>query len=148
MLGFSLVAEGRGCSLLVVLSFSLQWLLLLWSTGSRALGLQWLQLPGSRAQALELWHTGLAAPRHEGSARIRDGTCVSCIGWRILHHRAHQGSSGCFSQSYRFPAPDAEGRTLAGPSAFPGALPQAQASSALSSGAEIQYTSRSSPDHR
>ena len=38
------------------------------STGSRALRLQQLQLTGSRAQAQELWHTSLVAPRCVGSA--------------------------------------------------------------------------------
>ena len=36
------------------MGFSLQWLVLLRSTGSRAHGLQYLQLMGSRAQAQEL----------------------------------------------------------------------------------------------
>ena len=40
--------------------------------GSRMRGLQWFRFPGPRAQALELWHTGLIAPRHVRSSRIRD----------------------------------------------------------------------------
>ena len=41
----------RGYSLVRYSGFSLQWLLLLWSKGSRAHGLQWLRLLDSRAQA-------------------------------------------------------------------------------------------------
>ena len=37
--------------------FSLLWLLSLWSAGRRVRGPQWLQPPGSRAQAPELGHT-------------------------------------------------------------------------------------------
>ena len=46
---------------------------------------QQLWLPGSRAQAQQLWCTGLAAPRHVGSSWIRDQTGVSCIGRQILY---------------------------------------------------------------
>ena len=51
MRGLSLVAASRGYSLLRCAGFSLRWLLLLWLTGSRA-------------QAQQLWRTGLVAPRH------------------------------------------------------------------------------------
>ena len=54
--------------------FSLQWLLLLQSTGSRA-------------QA-RLWHMGLAAPWHVQSSRTSDQACVPCIGRRVLSHWA------------------------------------------------------------
>ena len=71
----------------------LQRLLLFWSTGTRARRLQQLRhmdsvvwLPGSRAQAWQLWLTGLVAPQHVGSSPIRDQTHVSCIGRWILHH--------------------------------------------------------------
>ena len=50
-----------------------------WCTGFT---LRWpllLQTMGSRAQVQHLWCTGLAAPRHVESSRIRDWTCVSCI---------------------------------------------------------------------
>ena len=50
-------------------------------------GLQWLQLPGSRAQAQQLWLMGLIALWHVGSSQIRDRTRVSCIGRGILYHR-------------------------------------------------------------
>ena len=49
---------------------------------------QELQLSGSRAQAEWLWPTGLVAPQHEGSFRIRDGTRVSCIGRQTPYHWA------------------------------------------------------------
>ena len=39
-MGFSLVVESRGYSLVVVCGFLTWWLLFLWSMGSRALGLQ------------------------------------------------------------------------------------------------------------
>ena len=35
-----------------------------------------------------MWHTGLVAPWHVGSSQTRDGTCVPCIGRRILIHCA------------------------------------------------------------
>ena len=46
--GFSLIVASWGYSLLWCAGFSLQWLLWLWSTGSRALG---FSSCGSRAQA-------------------------------------------------------------------------------------------------
>ena len=58
---FSLVAGSGGYFPLKCMGFSLQWLLLLQSTGSRARGLQQLQLPGSTAQAQCLRHVGLVA---------------------------------------------------------------------------------------
>ena len=51
--------------------FSLQWLLLLQSTGSRVRGLSSM---------------GLVAPQHVGSSRTRDGSCVPCIGRQVLIH--------------------------------------------------------------
>ena len=45
-----------------------------------------LQSTGSRAQAQQLWCTGLAAPRPVGSSWTRDRTHVPCIGRRILIH--------------------------------------------------------------
>ena len=77
----SQVAMNRICSLLRWAGFSLWWLLLLpstgsrhtgfsvcstephqlWSVGPRVCGLPQLQLAGSRAQAQQLWHLGLAA---------------------------------------------------------------------------------------
>ena len=48
----------RGYSSLRCTGFSLQWLLLLRSSGSQARGLQQLWLAGSRAQPQQLWRTG------------------------------------------------------------------------------------------
>ena len=42
--------------------------------------------PGSRAQAQQLWCTGLVTPRHVGSSHTWDGTHVPCIGRWILNH--------------------------------------------------------------
>ena len=52
--------------------FSLWWFLLLLSTGSRASSLQQLRLLGSRAQAQQLWGTGLVALQHVGSSQVED----------------------------------------------------------------------------
>ena len=79
----SLVAASRGYSSLWCTGFSLWWLLLLQSTGSRARRLQ------------QLRRTGLAAPWHVGSSRIRAQTCVSCIGRQILNHCATREAPIC-----------------------------------------------------
>ena len=64
----SLIAASRDYSSLWCIGFSLPWLLLLRSMGSRHVGFsscglwaQQLWLLGSRAQAQQLWHTGLVA---------------------------------------------------------------------------------------
>ena len=54
----------------------------LWHTGSVVVAC------GSRAQAQQLWRTGLLAPRHVGSSLTRARTRVPCTGRRILNHRA------------------------------------------------------------
>ena len=54
--------------------------------GAPASAVRSLQLPGSRAQAQQLWCMGLVAPWREGSSQIRDGTPVSCTDRRILYH--------------------------------------------------------------
>ena len=56
--------------------------------GLQACGLQQLWHAGPRAQAQQLWRTGLAAPRHVGSSWTRAQTRVPCIGRRILNHCA------------------------------------------------------------
>ena len=83
----------RGYSSLWCAGFLLWWLVLLQSTGSRCTGFsscgtraQQLWLAGSRAQAQQLWCTGLVALRHVGSSCTRARTCVPCIGRRILNH--------------------------------------------------------------
>ena len=91
----SLVAARGGYFLLWCAGFSLQWLLLLLSTGSRHTGFsscglraQQLWLTGSRTQAQQLWCTGLVALWDVGSSRIRARTRVPCIGRGILNHCA------------------------------------------------------------
>ena len=81
--GLSLVAVSRGYSSLRGAGFSLRWLLLLWSTGSRHAG---FSSCGTWAQSL--WRTGLVAPWHVGSSRTRARTRVPCIGRQILNHCA------------------------------------------------------------
>ena len=63
----------RGYSSLWCTGFPSQWLLLLWSTGSRV-----------RAQ--EVWHTGLASPGHVGSSQTGDRAWVPRTGGWILNH--------------------------------------------------------------
>ena len=89
----SLVVASGGSSSLWCTGFSLWWLLLLWSTGSRPAGFsscgawaQQLWLTGSRVQAQQLWRTRLLAPWHVGSSRTRIQACVPCIGRWILNH--------------------------------------------------------------
>ena len=79
----SLVAASGGYSSLRCSGFSLQWLLLLQSTGSRRTGFS-----SCSTQAQQLWCMGFVAPRHVGSSRTRDQTRVPCIGRRILNHCA------------------------------------------------------------
>ena len=93
--GLSPVALSGGHSSLQCTGFSLRWLLLLWSTGSRHVCFsscgtraQWPWLVGPRAQAQQLCHTNLLAPRHVGSSRTRDRTRVSCIGRWIPNYCA------------------------------------------------------------
>ena len=81
---FSLVAASKGYSSLQCTGFSLRWLLLLQSTGSRPTG-SVVMAHGSRAQAQKLWRMGLVAPRNVGSSRTRAWTHVPCIGRRILN---------------------------------------------------------------
>ena len=90
--GLSLVAASVGYSSLQCVGFSLRWLLLLRSTGSRCTSFsscgtqaQQLWLTGSRAQAQQLWRTGLVAPQHVGSSWTRARTRVPCIGRWILN---------------------------------------------------------------
>ena len=82
--GFSLVvASGRYCSSRCA-GFSLWWLLLLQSTGSRVQSFQQLQrmgwvvlLPDSRAWAQYLWHTGLVSRGHVETSWTRELEPVS-----------------------------------------------------------------------
>ena len=93
--GFFLVVASRGYSSLRCMGFLLWWLLLLWIMGSRCASFsscggwaQQLWLAGSRAQAQQLWRTGLVALRHVGSSRTGAQTHVPCIGRRILNQCA------------------------------------------------------------
>ena len=65
------------------------------SLGAQALGLDFSScgartqkscFEGSWALAQFLWHRGLVVPRHLGSSKTRDRTCVPCIGRLILNH--------------------------------------------------------------
>ena len=91
--GLSPVVVIGGYSSLRCAGLSLWWPLLLLSTSSRHPGFsscgtcaQQLWLAGSRAQAQQLWCTGLVAPRHVGSSGTRARTRVPCIGrWTPNH---------------------------------------------------------------
>ena len=120
--GFSLVALSGGYSSLWCVDFSLQWLLLLRSTGSRRMGFsscgtwaqQW-QLTGSRAQAQQLWHVGsvvvarglqstgsvvvalgLSCPTTCGIFQDQGSNHVPCIGRRILNHCTTREAPMCY----------------------------------------------------
>ena len=67
---FSLVAESEGLCLAVAVGFSLQWLLLLRSAGSRAPGLQWFVM---RAQQLWFLRPGAQARWLWGTAQLLCG---------------------------------------------------------------------------
>ena len=72
--GLSSVLVSRGYSLLQGAGFSLRWLPISQSTGSRACGL-W-----------QLWCSGLVVLWHVRSSMMRDQTLVSCISRWILTH--------------------------------------------------------------
>ena len=89
--GLSLVAASGGYSLLQCVDFSLRWLLLLQSMGSRHTGFS-----SRGAWAQQLWRMGLVALRHVGSSRTRARTHVPCIDRRILNHCATREAPGLF----------------------------------------------------
>ena len=85
---FSVAMVSRGYSLLPCAGFSLQGLLVLQDTGSRA-----HELSNCSSWALEhrlnsygAW--ALVAPQHVGSSQIRNRTCVSYTGRQILYRWA------------------------------------------------------------
>ena len=89
--GFSLGAVIGGYSSLWCAGFSLRWLLLLWSTGSRHTGFSSCGMQASVVVAHGLWSTGLVVVAHGfccsvdvGSSRPSARTRVPCIGRRIL----------------------------------------------------------------
>ena len=78
-------------------SFLCEGFLWLWGAGAtlnhgaRAFHCRGLSCCGAQApdaQAQQLWHTGLVAPRHVGSSQTRAQTRVPCIGRQILNHCA------------------------------------------------------------
>ena len=76
---FSLVAASGGYSSLQGTGFSLQWFLLLWSTGSA------------------VWHTGLEALQQAGSSQTSDGTGVPWIARQIpIHWTPREAPSDLF----------------------------------------------------
>ena len=91
--GFSLAVESGGYSLAVVGRLLIVAAALVAEHGLGHVGLrscstwaQYLLPPGSRAQAQQLWHTGLVAPWHVRSCQIRDHIHVSRIGRQIHYH--------------------------------------------------------------
>ena len=90
--GLSLVVASEGYSLLRCVGFSLWWLLLLRTTGSRHAG---FSSCGWRAQ--QLWFVGLVALQHVGSSQTRDRTCDPCIGRQTPNHCATGKSPRCLS---------------------------------------------------
>ena len=73
---FSLVLTSGGHSLVQCTHFSLWWLLLSCSPGSRARWLQSFHFLGSRSLAQELRLTGLVAPQHVGSQTRQQPTLL------------------------------------------------------------------------
>ena len=86
--GFSLVVESRAYSLVVVLRLLLAVAAFVVEHGLWGMQDSVVGLVGSRAQAQQLWHTGLVAPQHVGSSQTRDRTRVCCIDRQILYHWA------------------------------------------------------------
>ena len=91
--GFSLVVASRGYSSLWWLGFSLLWLLLLWSIGSRCTAFSSCKRGPSCCSlwALECGLSicgtgGLVTLRHVESSWTRDQICVPCFGRWILVH--------------------------------------------------------------
>ena len=84
----SLVAASRGYSFVAVRGLLIAVASLVAEHGLQVHGLQQLWHAASRAQAQQMWHTGLVAPRHVGSSWIRAQTRIPCIGRRIPNHCA------------------------------------------------------------
>ena len=100
--GLSLVAVSGGYSSLWCAGFSLRWLLLLRSMGSRHTGFSscGMGLSSCGSWALECrlsscGSRGSVAPRHVGSSRTRARTRVPCIGRWILNHCATRQVPKC-----------------------------------------------------
>ena len=101
------------CGELLVVSFSLQWLLLLQSTGSRVPELQQFQLTCSRAQAQYLCSTGLVAPWYVRSSETMDQTHVPSVARWILNHWTTREAP---KRSYSY---EAEGKNCCALVSFP-----------------------------
>ena len=100
--GLSPVSDSRGSSLvgvhgLLILGASLV------EHGLQAHGVQQLQHMGSQAWA-QPCGTGPGAPRHEGSSRTRDQTCVLRIGrWVPIHCTPREVLEGEFRWRVNMP---------------------------------------------
>ena len=82
----SLVAVSRGYSLAAVHGLLIAVASLVAEHRLSALRLQWVRLTGPRAEAQELWYTGLFAPWHVRSSLTKDRTHVPCVGrWMLTH---------------------------------------------------------------
>ena len=68
--------------------FSLRWLLLLQSMGSRHVGFSSCDSWALEHRLSSCGAMGLVAPRHVGSSQTRARTCVPCISRQILNHCA------------------------------------------------------------
>ena len=77
--------------------FSVWWLLLLRSTGSRGTGVSSCSM-----QAQQPWSTGLVGPQHGGSSQTRDQKHVPCIARWILNHWTTREALLALLQSYFF----------------------------------------------
>ena len=67
-MGFSLVVVGRGYRLVVVCQLLITWALGHAGFSSCNTWAQYLQFPGSRAQAQQVWYAGLVVLKHGGSS--------------------------------------------------------------------------------
>ena len=69
---------------------------------SRYHGLSCCGAQAPDAQAQQLWHAGLVAPRHVGSSQTRARTRVPCIGRQILNHCATREAPWLIFLSFYF----------------------------------------------
>ena len=83
---FSLIAASGDSSLVAVCGLLLAATFLVAEHRLYGAQAQQLQFPGSRAQAQQLWYTGLVPPWHVGSSWTGDRTHISCVGRWILCH--------------------------------------------------------------
>ena len=82
----SIVSTNRGCSSLLCTGFSLFWLLLLQSMGSRSTGFSSFS-PRALELGLSSWAHGLSRSKAMESSQTRNQIHVPCIGrWILIHH--------------------------------------------------------------